>query len=318
MSKSIQVTIMSVSLESINTQPSITPDTIQRAKEGLCDAQNPKIKQAIQQGLNNLETMAEGTFDPPINGRFRRFVLRSLIHSLFRVKVDYPERIPRHPVILVANHLNHIDPFLLLSECSASPYFHILGDARTLYNKGWKRFILGLSGGVIPLERRWGQETAIIEAAEAGNQELKSLAQAIEENVPSGESIKTLRQINKAVQVILEQGRGLMLFPEGRLGTTEGKLSIPLKRGTAIYALRSGVPVVPVGLIGTKHLYYRKTLTLRFGEPLVFPQVKHPKRQDIDTVLEALEKALIELLPSHYQEPDELKLFSQFLNQFFC
>ncbi len=218
----------------------------------------------------------------------------------------------------MANHLNHIDPFLLISESFASPYFHILGDARTLYNKWWKRFILRLSGGVIPLERRWGQETAIIEAAQAGDQGLKPLAQAIEENVPSGESIKTLRQINKAVQVILQQGQGLMLFPEGRLGTTEGKLSLPLKRGTAIYALRSGVPVVPVALIGTKNLYYRKTLTLRFGEPLSFSQVKHPKRQDIDTVLERLENAFIELLPSHYQEPDEVKLFSEFLNHFFC
>ncbi len=65
-------------------------------------------------------------------------------------------------------------------------------------------------------------------------------------------------------------------------------------------------------------LNYRKTLTVRFGEPLSFPQVKHPKRQDIDTVLETLEKGLVELLPSHYQEPDELKLFSGFLNHFFC
>ncbi len=309
---------MSVSLKSVNTQPPITPHTIQRAKEGLSDAQNPVIQEAIQQGLNDLETMAEGTFEPPLNGQFRRFLLRSLIHSLFRVKVEYPERIPRHPVILVGNHLNHIDPFLLLSECFTSPYFHILGDARTLYNKWWKRFILGLSGGVIPLERRWGQETAIIEAAEAGNEALKPLAQAIKKNVPSGESIKTLRQINKAVQVILEQGQGLMLFPEGRLGTTEGKLSLPLKRGTAIYALRSGVPVVPVALVGTKHLYYRKTLTLRFGEPLHFSQVKHPKHKEIDTVLNTLENAFIELLPSHYQEPDEIKLFSEFLNHFFC
>ncbi|WP_107669035.1 1-acyl-sn-glycerol-3-phosphate acyltransferase [Cyanothece sp. BG0011] len=309
---------MSVSLESVNTQPPITPDTIQRAKEALSDAQNPVIKQAIQQGLNDLETLAEGKFDPPINGQLRRWILRSLIHSLFRVKIDYPQRIPRRPVILVGNHLNHIDPFLLLSECFASPYFHILGDARTLYNKWWKRFILGLSGGVIPLERRWGQETAIIEAAEAGHKGLKPLAQAIKENVPSGESIKTLRQINKAVQVILEQEQGLMLFPEGRLGTTEGKLSLPLKRGTAIYALRSGVPVVPVALVGTQHLYYRKTLTLRFGEPLHFPQVKHPKHKNIDKVLNELENALFELLPSNYQEPDELKLFSDFLNHFFC
>lgn len=298
--------------------PPLTPDTIRRATEGLADAQNPSVKRAIKRSLNQMETIAQGKFEHRLSGYFRHWVLRSLIHSLFRVKVDYPQRIPLRPVILVANHLNHIDPFLLLSELPASPYYYILGDARSLYNKQWKRLIVGLSGGVIPLERRWGEEMAVIEAVQAGHRELIPLATAIEQDVPSGGDIKTMRQIDRAVQSILAREDGLMLFPEGKLGTTEGKLTVPLKRGTALYSLRAGVPIVPVALIGTKNLYWRKTLTLRFGEPLSFPQLKHPKRADINTVLDALQNSLIDLLPLDYQDPNEPKLLGEFLNHLFC
>ncbi|ACK68137.1 phospholipid/glycerol acyltransferase [Rippkaea orientalis PCC 8801] len=297
--------------------PTLTPKTIQRAQEGLVAAQNSAVRGAIYHSLQQLERIIEGKFDHRLSGSYRHWILRSLIHSLFRVKIEYPERIPRNRVILVANHLNHLDPFLLLSEVPASPYYYILGDSRSLYNKRWKRLILGLSGGVIPLQRRWGQETAIIEAVKAGNEDLKSLAEAIEENVPSGNDIKSLRQIDRAVKSILDREEGIILFPEGRLGTTEGSLTVPLKRGTALYALRGGVPIVPVALSGTKHLYWRKTLTLTFGEPLLFPQIKHPQRKEIEAVLETLEKAMVELLPKDYQEPDEPKLFANFLNQMF-
>ncbi len=313
---------MQISLKKSPTQPTtlptLTPDTIKRAREGLADAQNPAVRQAITHSIGQLETIAQGEFEHRLSGHFRHWILRSLIHSLFRVKVEYPQRIPHRPVILVANHLNHIDPFLLLSELPASPYYYILGDARSVYNKLWKRLIVGLSGGVIPLERRWGEEMAVIEAAQTEQEELTQLSKEIERDVPSGGDIKTMRQIDRAVQSILEREDGIMLFPEGRLGTTEGKLMVPLKRGTALYALRAGVPIVPVALVGTKHLYWRKTLTLRFGEPLSFPQVQHPKRSDINTVLEILQTSLIELLPLDYQDPNETQLFSEFLNHFFC
>ena len=109
-----------------------------------------------------------------------------------------------------------------------------------------------------------------------------------------------------------------MLFPEGRLGQTEGKLTLPLKRGTALYALRSGVPIVPVALVGTQRLYFRKTLTLRFGKSLTFPQKAHPKRREIEQVLEHLTSAFQELLPSDYADPDEPQPLADFLNQMFC
>ncbi|MEB3214258.1 MAG: 1-acyl-sn-glycerol-3-phosphate acyltransferase, partial [Leptolyngbyaceae bacterium] len=119
------------------------------------------------------------------------------------------------------------------------------------------------------------------------------------------------------IQVILSRGDAIMLFPEGRLGETEGRLYRPLKRGTVICAIRAGVPIVPVALIGTQDLYLRKTLTLRFGDPLHLPQQKRPKKPDIDQALLQLETALQDLLPENYQEPKGIKLFRHWLNRLF-
>ncbi|NEO28912.1 MAG: 1-acyl-sn-glycerol-3-phosphate acyltransferase [Symploca sp. SIO3C6] len=297
--------------------PPLTTATIERVKEGLEAARDQEVDNQIQNALQQTTAIAENSPDDRISGGVRRLVLRSLIYTLFRVKIDYPDRIPKHPGIVVANHLNHIDPLLLLAELPGRPYYYTLGDARTLYNQGWKRHILRFSGGVIPLERLWKEEFAVIKAAKSGRQDLVDLATEIEQDVPSGSAMQRLRQIERAVQSILAHQDGIILFPEGRLGKTEGRLHLPLKRGAAIYALRAGVPIVPVALIGTKNLYLRKELTLRFGQPLHFSQSNRPKRGEVDRVLEEIKQALIALLPEDYQEPQGLKLLHYFLNHMF-
>ncbi|MBW4560670.1 MAG: 1-acyl-sn-glycerol-3-phosphate acyltransferase [Mojavia pulchra JT2-VF2] len=300
-----------------HTIPPLTAATINRVQEGLAAAIDPAVRQTIEEALKDLAVINSEYREPRANGGLRRFVLRSLIHGLFRVRVEYQERLPQEPAILAVNHLHHIDPFLLLGELPAQPYYYILGDARTLYNKWWKRLILGFAGGVIPLERIWKEEIAVIAEAKAGRQDLVELATAIEENVPTGGDIQTLRQIDRIVLALLARGDGIVLFPEGRLGDTEGKLHLPLKRGTVIYALRAGVPIVPVALIGTHDLYLGKELTIRFGQPLSCSATSIPKRQEVDAVLSALENAMLALLPKDYQEPRGIKLFRSFLNHMF-
>lgn len=298
-------------------QHPLSPSTIKRAREGLQAAQNPALRKSIAENLQELEEIAEGKVVPRIQGEIRRLVLRGMIHFLFKVKVENPENIPQTPIILAANHLNHIDPFLILAEVPAFPYYYILGDARSLYNKLWKRLILNYSGGVIPVERRWGEEEAVIEAAKSHYSELMPLAKAIEQDVPSQLDIKTLRQINRAIYQIFENGDSILLFPEGRLGKNEGQLILPLKRGTILYSFRTGIPIVPVALIGTNNLYFRKTLTLRFGKPLRFPHISRPKPQEREQGLQQLTEAMTKLLPENYQEPQGIKLFSRILNHLF-
>jgi 1-acyl-sn-glycerol-3-phosphate acyltransferase len=82
-----------------------------------------------------------------------------------------------------------------------------------------------------------------------------------------------------------------------------------------IYALRAGVPIVPIALIGTHDLFLRKELTIRVGEPLYFSPTTRPKRQEIDTALENLQQAIRALLPTDYHEPEGIKLLQHFLNR---
>jgi 1-acyl-sn-glycerol-3-phosphate acyltransferase len=297
--------------------PPLTKETIQRAREGVAYARNSSANEAMVEALLSAEVLAEGGSQEKISGEVRRKVLRTLIHTLFQIKVEFPERILQTPALIAANHLNHIDPFLLLSELPANPFYHILGDARTLYNNSWKRFFLRLAKGVIPLERIWKEEIAVISGAKAGRSDLAELADDIQQYVPQSNSIETLRRLDRIVQGIFACGDGIILFPEGRLGSAEGELQLPLKRGAAIYALRSGVPIVPVALIGTQDLYFRKELTLRFGEALIFPQSHRPKPKEIQAVLDELQTALFALLPKDYHEPEEPKLLRHFLNRMF-
>ncbi|BAY93077.1 MULTISPECIES: lysophospholipid acyltransferase family protein [unclassified Tolypothrix] len=297
--------------------PPLTAQSINRVREGLAAAVDPAVRQQIAKTLQQLTDMTSQYPEPRVNPGVRRLVLRSLIHTFFQVQVEYLERFPQQPAILAVNHLHHIDPFLLLSEIPTAPYYYILGDARTLYNKWWKRFILGFAGGVIPLERMWKEEFAVIAEAKAGRKELLELATEIEQNVPKGTDIQTLRQIDRIVLTILTRGDGIVLFPEGRLGETEGNLHLPLKRGTVIYALKSGVPIVPVALIGTHNLYLRKKFTIRFGQPLYFAQNPIPKRQEVEQVLLKLQSEMQALLPTDYQEPTGPKLLCNFLNHLF-
>jgi 1-acyl-sn-glycerol-3-phosphate acyltransferase len=295
----------------------LTPAVIKRVREGVAAARHPQVQHHTRTALDQIGAIAQGAADPRVSGRFRRWLLRRFIRLFFHVRVEYPDNIPREPVVLVANHLSHLDPFLILASVPAHPYYYILGDARTLYNKRWKRWIVGNAGGVIPLERWWKEEIAVMEQAKGDRPDLQDLATAIEQEVPNGSSIKQMRQIDQAIQAILQRGDGIMLFPEGRLGGQEGQLHLPLKRGTVIYAMRSGVPIVPVAIAGTQTLYFRKTLTLRFGPPIPFEQQPRPKRQAIDQALEKLTDEMTQLLTADYHDLPGPKPLKDWLNQLF-
>lgn len=297
-----------------NFLPPLTDATIQRAQEGLAAARDPEARESVAESLANAEAIAQGNSDKQVNGELRRLLIRTIIHFLFQVKVESCERIPQFLAILAPNHLSHFDPFLILSEIPANPFYYILGDARTLYNKWWKRLFLSLNGGTIPLDRLWKEELAVIEGAEKNREDLRDLANAIAQDVPDGKSLQKLRRLDRISQGILSRGDGILIFPEGKLGSTEGEL-MPLKKGVAIYALRAGVPIVPIAIIGSNDLYFRKPITLRFGEPLVFPQSQRPKPSEVQAVLNALQAALIDLLPQDYQEPKGIKLWRNFLNK---
>jgi 1-acyl-sn-glycerol-3-phosphate acyltransferase len=76
---------------------------------------------------------------------------------------------------------------------------------------------------------------------------------------------------------LLEEGRALLVFPEGARG--DGKSLQPINRGVAMLAKRSGAQVVPVGIAGT-HIVLpkgrskpkRHRMQVTYGQPFTYVQ----------------------------------------------
>jgi 1-acyl-sn-glycerol-3-phosphate acyltransferase len=290
---------------------------IARARDGLAAARDQRARAGTEASLHNIEVGLDGGKERRISGALRRRLARILIYALFRVRLQQPENIPTGPVMLAPNHLNHIDPFFVLSQMPAVPYYYVLGDARTLYNKPWKRWLIQWVGGVIPLDRLWKEEMAVMAAAKDGHPELAELAAAIEHDVSDGGSMNALRRLDGIIQRIFERGDSLLIFPEGGLAAQEGHLRLPLKRGAVIYAMRAGIPIVPVGLVGNRDLFFRKQLTIRFGPPLDFGQSHRPKPREVQANLAILENAIDALLEPNYQEPTGWRPLRHLINHMF-
>jgi 1-acyl-sn-glycerol-3-phosphate acyltransferase len=296
--------------------PPLTAEVIDRARQGLRAGRDRYARAGVKATFATLQHIVNGSRDYRINGELRRRLLSIFIHLLFKVTIENPENIPTTPVILAPNHLNHIDPFVVLSTVPGRPYYYIVGDARTMYNRTWKRLLIRLIGGVIPIDRLWKEESAVIQAAKNGNKEVAELAEAIVHDVPDGGSIEVMRQMDTIVRMIFARGDSLLIFPEGTLGPRELDLCA-LKKGTVVYAMRAGVPVVPVALVGTHDLFLRKRLTIRFGKPINFPQNNHPRLRETETALDQVGSAIQALFPASYEEPSGPKPLHWLLNRMF-
>jgi len=86
----------------------------------------------------------------------------------------------------------------------------------------------------------------------------------------------------KTAQTILDREGTVLMYAEGGRSRT-GDLGQP-KRGVGKVALESGAPVVPVAIHGSAHVRGWRRLrfpkvTIQYGEPLTFPAVANPSRE---------------------------------------
>ncbi|MFC2041812.1 lysophospholipid acyltransferase family protein [Chloroflexota bacterium] len=113
---------------------------------------------------------------------------------------------------------------------------------------------------------------------------------------------KALRQAEK----VLAEGLALIMFPEATR-SKDAKLQPPFP-GAALVALRSGAPILPVGITGTERikrfawLLYRPRLTVNFGRPFQLPPAngKLTKAKLTEQANFIMER-IAELLPAEYR-----------------
>ncbi len=113
---------------------------------------------------------------------------------------------------------------------------------------------------------------------------------------------KALRQANQ----ILTQGLALVMFPEG-MRSRSARLR-PAFPGSALIALRSGAPILPVGITGTEKIKgiawirHRPRITVNIGCPFhLSPASSKLTKVELAELTNSIMAQIAELLPPEYR-----------------
>jgi len=198
------------------------------------------------------------------------------LRMLFRFQVSGAENIPRRGnYIVIANHLNWLDEFALLMLLPAEPRLHFLADPEILVTRKLQWFLVRKTGGFVPVVRSRRGDPALF----------------------------------RHVERCLEVGGAVAIFPEANYGPAEGQL-LPFKKGFAHFAIKAGVPVVPVVFSGTKDLWLRKPIRVVIGPPIA------PAGHTAESLTALAEETMARLLPE-YHEPAGRRLLRRRLTHLF-
>ncbi len=178
----------------------------------------------------------------PLLYGFVRVTFQAFFLVYFRFVRIGREHVPKHgPVILASNHRSFLDPFVI--ACMANRPMYYVAKKEIFQFHPVAAWLL-LSLGAFPVDRGAGDADFITTA-----------------------------------QAILARGDIVLIFPEGTR-TRPGPLGRP-RRGVGRLALQTGVPVVPVAVIGTEAIrrgwrIRPHKVRIRAGRPLRFPRAPEP------------------------------------------
>jgi 1-acyl-sn-glycerol-3-phosphate acyltransferase len=204
------------------------------------------------------------------------WIAGTLIKLFGGARIEGLERLPRQgPFLLVANHCSQADP-PLLGWATAYQIGRIVHFMAKDEMRRWP--IIGWladRSGVFFVRRGEGDRAA-----------------------------------QRLALSLLAAGEGVAIFPEGTR-SRDGRLR-EVRSGAALLAIRSGAPVVPVGIAGTHRLFrgrwhipHRSKVTFRIGEPfrLDHQPAGRLDREALAAGTERIAREIARLLPRS-QRPD--------------
>ena len=202
----------------------------------------------------------------PTRVRLVRWFCMLAAGVLFRVRVEGREHLATGPAIYCLNHLCWVDPLIVLATLPARPRFAMFGPKEEDMAVGGRNRLIVWAGFGIPYRPA---KTDMIETT-------------------------------RRVQGVLDDGWIIVIFGEGRIHRGEREL-MPLADGTAYFALRARVPIIPIAINGTSWLGFGRTIRLRVGEPI--EPVGRATRETVDDLTRRTSDALLQMVADAPDRP---------------
>jgi 1-acyl-sn-glycerol-3-phosphate acyltransferase len=207
--------------------------------------------------------------------RFGSLVLRTVARLLVKIRIEGDlSAIPASgPLIIASNHASSADPVL----------------------------IGAFLNGRLARPLNWLGKREIVETPVIGWFMRQAAIHPVDRATADVEAFRTAMRI-------LESGNILTVFPEGTR-SHDGALQA-VREGVAVLALRSGAPVLPVGVADSDTVWRKGSLlptpgrhvTVRYGRPFVVadelpPEVLRDRRTAKDAATRLIMARIAELLP---------------------
>jgi 1-acyl-sn-glycerol-3-phosphate acyltransferase len=165
--------------------------------------------------------------------------------AYLRPKLEHRERLPSGPAIYCFNHMSWTDPFVLMATLPMRPRLYFFGPKEEDMAAGGRNRLMNWTCATVPY--RPGKNDLI--------------------------------EATRRVSAVLASGGVLAIAGEGRIHASEREL-LRLEEGPAYFALRAGVPIVPIAISGTSWLKLGRPVSVVVGDPI--PVSGRPRREAVD------------------------------------
>jgi 1-acyl-sn-glycerol-3-phosphate acyltransferase len=211
--------------------------------------------------------------------RLLRLACRLVVGGLLRIRVEHPERWASSPAIYCFNHLNWVDPLVLLAVLPLRPHYAMFGPKEADMTRGARNRLMAWAGFGIPYRP---EKTDVL---------------------------PTTRRVG----AVLGRGWVIVIAGEGRIHRGEHELT-PLADGPAYFAIRSQVPLIPLAVNGTSWLAFRRGVRIRVGEPIAPPD--RANREAVASLTGQLEAALLAMTADFPEPPPSGRVFRRLTEWF--
>ncbi|MDO9116454.1 MAG: AMP-binding protein [Nitrospira sp.] len=202
-----------------------------------------------------------------------RTVLRLVFQVGFRLRMTGADHLPLNgPFLLAANHTSYLDPFVILAAAPATVFERLYSIGLQTYFRGALMQWVARVARVIPV----GLEASLVSALQAA-------------------------------ALVLRQGQGLLVFPEGQR-SVDGTLK-PFRPGIGILACELGVPVIPIWIDGAFQAWpvgpwwpRPHPVSLVVGRPVIvtpamIEEWRRQGRNPYEAATQAIRDAIVALTP---------------------